>query len=152
MNFLDRKALAQHKGLVDGKVLMLLASVDNPKPDRRVTNDWRKQPQVPAGKRFFIRAEAPLHPTLDATWRLDPVDGRVGVGMHDDLWPVLVAAGSVDDLTSREWLMEALDPISGGDHGPAAFDVLVRMVHSGHVRREAVTTIVAAIAEESDEL
>ena len=65
LNYAERLAIAEAKGLVHGAALVLCEEVKNPTPDRRHTHDWRKLPTIPAGKRFRVVETPPDVSHLD---------------------------------------------------------------------------------------
>lgn len=83
------------KDFKDKRMYRLSNDVSNPKPDRRITNDWRKKPIIPAGKLFFFVAK---RPNVEFGWAtLQPMTGYSSkdVPLHD---PLLLAIAPYLDL------------------------------------------------------
>ena len=83
------------KDFQNKKTYRLSNNVENPKPDKRVTGDWRKKVIIPEGKLFFFRVRNPK--STFGCDQLEPMDGysTQSLTMHD---PLLLAMTPYLDL------------------------------------------------------
>ncbi len=111
------------KDFKNKKTYRLSNDVENPKPDKRVTVDWRKKVIIPAGKLFFFRSRNP-----EARFgydRLEPMEGYAtqSVTMHD---PLLLAMAPYLDLID-----DTLETVLKR-HDITVYDVLRFLVKVNH--------------------
>jgi hypothetical protein len=86
LNFPERLALVESKGFTHGRPFVLAEEVPNPTPDRRHSHDWRKLPNIPAGKRFRVVEEFVDTQRKEKLWSLEPCNARWAVSHRIKIW------------------------------------------------------------------
>jgi len=99
------------ENLKDGDVIELMSDVENPKPDRRTSRDWRCLPVIPKGFKFIVRENVDTFQGHTNRWKeLEPRTGRFPgsyrLAMHskprskdDDWWFLGDAVLKASDVT-----------------------------------------------------
>lgn len=143
------------RGIVPGKIYKTTTPVENPKPDKRKTRDWRARMSIEVGTRVLV---------TDTQWELSDTKNErpyynfePAAHAFPTLYRVPMYTSLFDAILKQGGLMpdhETLDDVlTAARHTTSAEDVLQRLIISGKLTLDDVQNAVyEAIEEEKQQL